>query len=152
MYFADTYAGKVYVMPCDAAGTPDVKAEWRTLLTFDTHNEGAPDGVSSSEDTCPKQTKDNVDLLWLYVEANNIFLPPYYKLRSSDFAATVCACCVCAGMAIDTEGRLWVAHESGGQVRKPCMDLDCVRLLHSMDVQERGNDRLNGSTDGTLPM
>lgn len=63
MYYADTFAGKVYAIPCDAAGTPDTSAQWRTIVTLDSEKDGAPDG-----------------------------------------------------MAIDSEHRLWVAHESGGQV------------------------------------
>jgi sugar lactone lactonase YvrE len=63
MYYCDTYAGKVYAMPCAADGTPDTSAPWRTIVTLDSDTQGAPDG-----------------------------------------------------MAIDTEHRLWVAHESGGQV------------------------------------
>lgn len=63
MYYNDTYAGKVYAMPCTADGTPDTSASWRTIVTLDADTQGSPDG-----------------------------------------------------MAIDSDHRLWVAHESGGQV------------------------------------
>jgi SMP-30/Gluconolactonase/LRE-like region len=63
LYYNDTYAGKVYAMPCTADGTPDTSASWRTIVTLDADMQGSPDG-----------------------------------------------------MAIDSDHRLWVAHESGGQV------------------------------------
>ena len=63
MYYNDTYAGKVYAIPCAADGTPDTSASWRTVVTLDADTQGSPDG-----------------------------------------------------MAIDSDHRLWVAHESGGQV------------------------------------
>ena len=70
MYYNDTYAGKVYAMPCTADGTPDNSASWRTVVTLEADTQGSPDG-----------------------------------------------------MAIDSDHRLWVAHESGGQV------ISCIQLL-----------------------
>ncbi len=46
MYQNDTFAGKVYGIPCGEDGTPDVTADWRTIVQLDAETEGAPDGMA----------------------------------------------------------------------------------------------------------
>jgi sugar lactone lactonase YvrE len=82
MYYNDTYAGKVYAIPCGADGTPDALAQWRTIVTLDADTQGAPDGL-----------------------------------------------------AIDTEHRLWVAHESGGKVAA----VNASLLVSTGDVHDQSS-------------
>lgn len=46
MYQNDTFAGKVYGIPCGKDGTPDAAADWRTIVQLDAETEGAPDGMA----------------------------------------------------------------------------------------------------------